>query len=137
MTLLFLLRVWLKFAPWLAGNGFHLQPYFYFLFIAIYRGSTRLWPLFHEMQTQKKVANQAGPNKQGFARRAHAINRGKHPFIEYTRNAEVNHEDDLMALIQHQAASLAGIKKPTARKSSTQVRKNDLIGQPSRPDPNR
>ena len=51
---------------------------------AIYRGSTRLLPLFKQMQQQKKNAES---NNKHFARRNLIVNKGK-PYIEYTRNNE-------------------------------------------------
>jgi len=95
---------------------------------AIYRGSTRLLPLFKQMQQQKKNAESGNKN---FARRNLVANKGK-PYIEYTRNAD---EDFQPAQSGTTAGAESQVKRPTARKSTqTAAKKNDP--KTSKPDPN-
>ena len=76
---------------------------------SIYRGSTRLGPLYIEMQEQKKRLE--APSKT-IARRNTNFNRNK-PYVEYTRNA-----DD-----ESNGPGQEPIKRAVARKSTTAVKK--------------
>ena len=78
---------------------------------SIYRGSTRLGPLYIEMQEQKKRLE--APNKT-IARRNTAFNRNK-PYVEYTRNA-----DD-----EASGPGQEPVKRAVARKSTTALKKPD------------
>ena len=98
---------------------------------AIYRGSTRLLPLYKQLQAQKKNTD----SNKHFARRNLNLNRGR-PYIEYTRNADdvyLNSFSGLGASPGQQSGE--PVKRAVARKSTTQTKKNDQ--KTSKPDPNR
>jgi len=103
---------------------------------AIYRGSTRLLPLFKQMQQQKKNAESNGSNNKHFARRNHVANKYRSQ-IEYTRNADEDFTTPGGATAANSGAPAEGqVKRPTARKSTTSAaKKNDP--KTSKPDPNR
>ena len=83
----------------------------------VYRGSTRLGPLFLEMQEQKKRFESGGKT---ISRRNTAFNRNK-PYVEYTRQTD---ED------QSGNGGPSGdlpVKKMVARKSTTAGKKTEAV----------
>jgi histone-lysine N-methyltransferase SETDB1 len=107
---------------------------------AIYRGSTRLGPLYKQMQQQKRSAEIGAK----FSRRNHTANRGGRPYVEYTKLTDENSlsmQQSLAAVNAALGVTPAGPqqempKRATARKSTAGNKKNDLLPS-SRPDPNR
>ena len=78
----------------------------------VYRGSTRLGPLYLEFQEQKKLQESSG--RTGISRRNTTLNRNR-PYIEYTRQT-----DDDAAVGGEQP-----VKRAVARKSTAANRKPD------------
>jgi histone-lysine N-methyltransferase SETDB1 len=87
----------------------------------VYRGSTRLGPLYLEMQEQKK-RNESG--MRTISRRNTAFNRNK-PYVEYTRQTDEEQSGNGGPNADSQ------IKRAVARKSTTAAKKTDVT--PSEP----
>ena len=86
---------------------------------SIYRGSTRLGPLYLEMQEQKKRFESGG---RAISRRNTAFNRNK-PYVEYTR--QIDDDQNGIDGASSPGGSDQPVKRAVARKSTTAVKKPD------------
>ena len=94
----------------------------------IYRGSTRLAPLFREVEKQKlllKRKEEAEKMGSGFTRRQTAPARRQNaPFVQYDRDTG-DGETAGGGAGDHQGGAVGGVKRPVARKSTTATKKPD------------
>ena len=94
----------------------------------VYRGSTRLGPLFTELETQKKrrLQNQEAEKSGVHIRRATNLGKRRNaPYIEYTRR-DLDMVETVDTVGRLDPDDSVDVKKPVARKSTTQTtRKTD------------
>ncbi len=102
----------------------------------IYRGSTRLGPLFTEMEQQKlrrlqnDEAEKAGAGHAHHRRQTAPVRRRNAPYIEYRRDAQETAQETGQGAAQEEGGASdkedkEQVKRPVARKSTTAVRKQE------------